>query len=906
MGLITYLLTILYFSFTAWFGVGLGLQAYFIVRSVPLFRLLFCLLAAAFSACLVSPLLADERVRIVAANLTSGNGQNYDPGEGARILQGLKPDIALVQEFNYLNNTPANFRSWVDANFGTSFSYVREPVSVQIPNGVVSRYPILASGAWTDSAVSNRKFMWARIDIPGAKDLWVISVHLLTTSASNRNTEASQILSYIAAQGIPAADYVALGGDFNTTSRTEACINTLSSYFTTSGPFPVDQAGNGNTNANRNSPYDWVLADSDLHAVRTSVILGASTFANGLVFDSRVYSPLPSPVLSGDSGASGMQHMAVVRDFLIPSTSAPAIPSIYSATTASGVTGQSFTYQIAATNTPTSFGATGLPAGLSGNTTTGIISGTPTTAGNSTITLTATNATGSGNATLALTVTAPNGGGGGTGGNGTIFTENMGAPSGTTSIATNTFQNSGLTFTGTADVRTTVPSTTYAGASGGGDVYIAPTTGNRFEISGVITTGYSDLALSFGHHKDSTTANNELVVEVSSDGSAYTPLTYSRATGTGTNAWLLVTPTGSIPSAANLRIRFRQTSTTTQFRIDDVKLTGTPAAVATPTVSATGTLAAVDTVYGTASPTPASLSVSGANLTAGILVTAPAGFEVSQTAGGASDYATTQTLAATSGTVAATTVYLRLAAGTGAGSLFGNVVCTSTGAASVSVPVAPSAVALRALLITAQDRTKVFGTVFSAGTSAFTSSGLVSGQTIGSVTLTAVGGAAQYDAAGSYAIVPANAAGGTFLAANYSISYASGTLSVTAQSFAEWTAGLGNVTATGDSDGDRVGNLLEYFYGLDPAMADAFSPVIQAVSGGAEVIFDYRRSKAAVGLTGTVEATTELTGTATWTSADVISDALMTDFGLYENRRATITVNVGETKKFVRLRVTQP
>ena len=904
MGLITYLLTILYFSFMAWFGVYLGLQAYFIVRFVPLFRLLFCLLAAAFSACLVSPLLADERIRIVAANLTSGNGQNYDPGEGARILQGLKPDIVLVQEFNYLNNTPANFRSWVDVNFGQTFSYVREPVSVQIPNGVVSRYPILASGAWTDSAVSNRKFMWARIDIPGAKDLWVISVHFLTTSASNRNSEASQILSYIAAQGIPASDYVALGGDFNTTSRTEACINTLSSYFTTSGPFPIDQAGNGNTNANRNSPYDWVLADSDLHAVRTSVILGANTFASGLVFDSREYSPLPTPVLVGDSGASGMQHMAVVRDFLIPSTSAPAIPSIYSATTASGITGQSFTYQIAATNTPTSFSATGLPAGLSGNTTTGIISGTPTTVGNSTITLTATNATGSGNATLALTVTAPNGGGG-TGGNGTIFTENMGTPAVATAITANAFQNGNFTFSGTAEVRITNSSSGYTGASGSGNVFFTNTTGRFFQISGINTSGYTGLTLSLGHFVSTTTGSNELVIETSSDGLAFSPLSYSRTSGVSNN-WVIVNPSGTIPSTANLTIRFRQTSTTTQFRIDDVKLTGSPVAAATPTVSATGTLAAVDTVYGTASPTSASLSVSGANLTAGILVTAPTGFEVSQTAGGASGFATTQTLAATSGTVAATTVFLRLAAGTGAGSYVGNVVCTSAGAASVSVPVASSAVALLPLLITAQDRTKVFGTVFNAGSSAFTSSGLVSGQTIGSVTLTAVGGAAQFDAAGSYAIVPANATGETFLAANYSISYASGVLSVTAPSFVEWATGLGNTTATGDSDGDRVVNLLEYFYGLDPAKADAFSPVVQAVSGGAEVIFDYRRSKAALGVTGTVEATTNLAGNATWTSADVISDALITDVGLYETRRATVTVNLGETKKFVRLRVTQP
>lgn len=236
-----------------------------------LFRFLFCVLAAAFAAAWVSPLRADERVRIVAANLTSGNGQDYDLGNGSRILQGLQPDIVLIQEFNYLSNTPANFRSWVDTYFGPTFSYVREPGSDQIPNGVVSRYPILASGEWNDSAVSNRDFVWARIDIPGPKDLWVISVHFLTTSSSNRNSQASQVLNYIAAQGIPASDYVSLGGDFNTDSRTESALNTLSAYFTTSGPYPEDQSGNGGTNASRSKPYDWVLADADLHAVRIQI-----------------------------------------------------------------------------------------------------------------------------------------------------------------------------------------------------------------------------------------------------------------------------------------------------------------------------------------------------------------------------------------------------------------------------------------------------------------------------------------------------------------------------------------------------------------------------------------------------------------------------------------------------------
>src|SRR2546425_4939975 len=49
----------------------------------------------------------------------------------------------------------------------------------------------------------------------------------------------------------------------------------------------------------------------------------------------------------------------------------PATPVVNSAGTATGQVGVAFSYQITATNSPTSFGASGLPAGLSVNTTTG-------------------------------------------------------------------------------------------------------------------------------------------------------------------------------------------------------------------------------------------------------------------------------------------------------------------------------------------------------------------------------------------------------------------------------------------------------------------------------------------------------------------------------------------------------
>ncbi len=79
-------------------------------------------------------------------------------------------------------------------------------------------------------------------------------------------------------------------------------------------------------------------------------------------------------------------------------------PTITSATTASAIAGTAFSYQITATNSPTSYGATGLPTGLSVNTTTGLISGTPSAAGTSSVTLSATNGTGTGSATLTLTI----------------------------------------------------------------------------------------------------------------------------------------------------------------------------------------------------------------------------------------------------------------------------------------------------------------------------------------------------------------------------------------------------------------------------------------------------------------------------------------------------------------------
>jgi hypothetical protein len=87
-----------------------------------------------------------------------------------------------------------------------------------------------------------------------------------------------------------------------------------------------------------------------------------------------------------------------------------------------------------------------------------------------------------------------------------------------------------------------------------------------------------------------------------------------------------------------------------------------------------------------------------------------------------------------------------------------------------------------ALTITASDETKTAGQTltFGSGSTLFSSSGLQNGETIGSVTLTVSGnGGAATAAAGSYAITPSAATGGTFSPSDYNIAYQTGALTVT-------------------------------------------------------------------------------------------------------------------------------
>ncbi|MDN3583363.1 MBG domain-containing protein [Mucilaginibacter flavus] len=167
----------------------------------------------------------------------------------------------------------------------------------------------------------------------------------------------------------------------------------------------------------------------------------------------------------------------------------------------------------------------------------------------------------------------------------------------------------------------------------------------------------------------------------------------------------------------------------------------TPAAVTDPTpgnntasdvdtpvsnITSAGSLTALTTTFGTASAST-TFNVSGSNLTAGILVTPPAGFEVSANN---ATFTGTVTIGA-AGNISSTPVYVRLAAATAPGNYSGNIVLSSPTATSVNVATVSSTVTLNPAKIfysgTLTALTTTFGTASSPTTFSVSGTDLTAG-----------------------------------------------------------------------------------------------------------------------------------------------------------------------------------
>ncbi|MEM7604719.1 MAG: endonuclease/exonuclease/phosphatase family protein [Myxococcota bacterium] len=257
--------------------------------------------------------------RVTAANLTSGRYSHYE-GPGTRILTGLRSDLILVQELNYEDNSPDAFRRFTNAVCGDRCEYVRGEGT--IPNGIVSRYPILDSGELDDPILTpadprnlTRRHVWALIDVPGPTDVYALSVHYRTSGDRERTSRA--LVNAVEARA-PANAHIVIGGDFNLDEG--AALDLLTPLVDTSAR-PRDEFGDGTTNGPRSRRIDALYASPRLDESEAPVIVGDVSYEGGAVVDTRTLSNLSAihPARAEDSNAFQMQHMAVVREFaLVP------------------------------------------------------------------------------------------------------------------------------------------------------------------------------------------------------------------------------------------------------------------------------------------------------------------------------------------------------------------------------------------------------------------------------------------------------------------------------------------------------------------------------------------------------------------------------------------------------------
>ena len=371
-------------------------------------------------------------------------------------------------------------------------------------------------------------------------------------------------------------------------------------------------------------------------------------------------------------------------------------------------------------------------------------------------------------------------------------------------IGANRWTSYPITAGGSANdgIRTTKSSATFVTSTSGG---VQKGTGNFVFLStgsGATSEAVAvDLLLNFSGVNAGTLSYNWAAVDNSSgtrptslrifwstDGVTFTEITGAQVLDVQSPSTGSIT-TIALPSAFNnsstARLRFYNHAGTVtgggnrdKISIDDVTVT---AVASSPSISTSGTLSAVSTIYGTATVSPSSFSVSGSSMTAGISVKPPVGFEVSTSSTFASNVGDNAApiIVGASGTIASTPVYVRLkATATVAGSPYsGDIECSSTSATTKTVATVSSTVSPAPLTITGLTGTskEYDGLTTASFTGTPDYSGLVNGES-GSVTGSPVANFTDAAAANGKTI---NITGYDAYSSNYSLTQPSLTADIT-------------------------------------------------------------------------------------------------------------------------------
>jgi len=322
---------------------------------------------------------SSDSIRLTGAYVAPGNPVKINvgglPGFGVGTYTLITGATGIGASSFSLNSTPAGYNCSLSASNGTLFFTVApSPAITSLLNvaaviGLPFSYQITASNGPTGFGATNLP--------PG---LGVNPDNGLISGTPTATGTFSSTLSASNAVGTGTATLTTIV--LVTTPPPPAITSVLGALGVTGSAFSYQITAT-------NNPTSFGAAN-----LPAGLTVGAGTgLITGTPTTTGTYNSTLSAINLGGTGSASL--MIIV---------APPPPAITSAPSVAGTMGSVFSYQIAASNGPTSYGATNLPVGLSINSGTGLITGTPTATGTSTSTLSAMNSGGTGNATLTIVI----------------------------------------------------------------------------------------------------------------------------------------------------------------------------------------------------------------------------------------------------------------------------------------------------------------------------------------------------------------------------------------------------------------------------------------------------------------------------------------------------------------------